>query len=161
MQKLKIFLMLLLLLQCIPKMQAQKGIVSSGGNATGTGGNVSYSIGQMDYITENGAGGIATQGVQQPFEIFTLTLPEQSANFTATLFPNPTATSVILSLDFLKEGSNLEYELTDVTGKIIVNNRIYANETIIDVERYAQACYFVNILVANKRVKTFKLLKNN
>ena len=31
-------------------LQAQKNIISAGGNSTGTGGNVSFSIGQIDYL---------------------------------------------------------------------------------------------------------------
>lgn len=140
---------------------AQQDNVSSGGNATGAGGTVSYSVGQVAYLSFSGANGNVNQGVQQPFEIFALSNHESGASFSATLFPNPTATSVILSLDFIKEGGNLLFELTDVTGKIIRNGRITADETVINVEGFAEACYFVNVIVDNKRVKTFKLLKNN
>ena len=45
---------------------AQQNTTAAGGNATGAGGSVSYTIGQIDYITETGAGGNANQGVQQP-----------------------------------------------------------------------------------------------
>jgi len=41
-----------------------------GGNATGQNGRVSYSIGQVDFITVSGSGGTVTQGIQQPYEIF-------------------------------------------------------------------------------------------
>ncbi len=140
---------------------AQQDNVSSGGNATGSGGSVSYSVGQVAYSSFSGTNGNINQGVQQPFEIFVLSTPELDASFTATLFPNPAATSVILSLDYTKAGGNLLFELTDVNGRIIRNGRVSSNETIIDVEGFAEACYFLNVLADNKRVKTFKLLKNN
>lgn len=141
---------------------SQRDTVASGGNGTGSGGTVSYSVGQVAYTAVTGTNGNINQGVQQPFEIFiVLSTPESIASLSAVLYPNPTATSVILSLDFEKEGGNLDYELTDVNGKIIRKGRINSNETTIDVESFAEACYFVNVLVANKRVKTFKLLKNN
>lgn len=140
----------------------QKDLVSSGGDATGSGGSVSYSIGQVAYESASGTNGKITEGVQQPFEIFVvLSVPQVGASFSATLFPNPTATSVILSIDLAKEGYNFTYELTDITGKVIRNGRISTDETIINVEAFAEACYFVNVLEGNKRVKTFKLLKNN
>jgi hypothetical protein len=140
----------------------QKDLVSSGGNATGSGGSVSYSIGQVAYESASGTNGKITEGVQQPFEIFVvLSTPQVGASFSATLFPNPTATSVILSIDLAKEGYNFTYDLTDVTGKVIRSGRITTDETIINVEAFAEACYFVNVLDGNKRVKTFKLLKNN
>jgi hypothetical protein len=139
----------------------QRDLVSSGSDATGSGGSVSYSIGQLAYESASGTNGKITQGVQQPYEIFALSTPDTSSSFFATLFPNPTATSVVLLIDLEKEGANFDYELTDINGKIIRFGRVTANETIINVEGFAEACYFVNVLEGNKRVKTFKLLKNN
>ena len=48
---------------------AQQNTVASGGMATGSGGSVSYSIGQIDYITATGTGGTASQGVQQVYRL--------------------------------------------------------------------------------------------
>lgn len=141
---------------------AQKDLVSSGGNATGTGGTVSYSVGQVAYQNYTSGTGTITQGVQQPFEIFVvLANNEFATSFSATLFPNPAITSVVLTIDTSVVGTKLIYELTDVTGKLIRTNRITSDETIINVEGFAEACYFLNIIDGNKRVKTFKLLKNN
>jgi hypothetical protein len=139
----------------------QRDIVASGGNATGSGGSVSYSIGQVAYLSASGTNGNVNQGVQQPFEIFTLSIAESEASFSATLFPNPANIAVILSVDLAKEGTNLDYELTDVTGKRIRNGRIFSDETTINVEGLAESCYYLNVLEAGKRVKTFKLLKRD
>ncbi|HRH68316.1 MAG TPA: hypothetical protein PLB89_02300 [Flavobacteriales bacterium] len=43
---------------------AQRNTVSAGGEAMGSGGTVSFSVGQLDYITASGSGGSAQQGVQ-------------------------------------------------------------------------------------------------
>ncbi len=51
-------------------VRAQESIVASGGEATGTGGSSSYSIGQVSYTSNQGTGGSVEQGVQQPFEIY-------------------------------------------------------------------------------------------
>ena len=139
----------------------QREVVASGGNASGSGGSVSYSLGQVAYQSVTGTNGNVNQGVQQPFEIFTLSNSEFDTSFSAILFPNPAAVSVTLSIDLSKEGANYDYELTDVTGKRISHDKITADETTINVEGLAEACYFLNILNGNKRVKTFKLLKNN
>ena len=48
---------------------AQKNTISAGGLATGAGGTVSYSIGQIDYISATGTGGTANQGLQQPLRV--------------------------------------------------------------------------------------------
>lgn len=49
-------------------LQSQEAILTSGGNASGSGGTVSYSIGQTFYTTYMGANGSVSHGVQHPFE---------------------------------------------------------------------------------------------
>jgi hypothetical protein len=56
----------------IPKAHSQSAIVVAGGDATGTGGKVSYSVGQIAFTYASGTNGSVTQGVQQPFEISNL-----------------------------------------------------------------------------------------
>jgi len=65
-----VFILVLLLGLTFPGLQAQEAIPASGGNVTGSGGTVSYSIGQVFYLMNSGATGSVLQGVQQPHEIF-------------------------------------------------------------------------------------------
>jgi len=51
-------------------IQAQQTNASAGGNATGSGGTVSYTIGQQEYSNFSSGGGSVNQGVQQPKEFF-------------------------------------------------------------------------------------------
>jgi hypothetical protein len=48
---------------------AQTATVSAGGNAIGTGGSVSYSVGQIAYTNNSNSNGSVAQGVQYPYEI--------------------------------------------------------------------------------------------
>lgn len=58
---------LLLLLSFFgPAIQAQNGINTSGGQASGGGGAVSYSVGQLVYHSYSGPNGSVSQGMQQP-----------------------------------------------------------------------------------------------
>jgi hypothetical protein len=83
----------------VSKTQAQQSTNSSGGNATGSGGKVSYSVGQIVYTSTAGSGGSASQGVQQPYEIFTLGIDDFSnINLTMIVYPNPTTTLVNLKI---------------------------------------------------------------
>ncbi len=52
---------------------AQEVIPASGGNATGSGGSVSYSAGQVFYLTHEGTTGSVNEGAQQPYEISAIT----------------------------------------------------------------------------------------
>ena len=46
--------------------QAQESINAAGGEATGSGGQMSFSIGEIIYTTINDSKNVITQGVQQP-----------------------------------------------------------------------------------------------
>ena len=48
---------------------AQESTVASGGNGTGEGGSVSYSLGQVSYSSNSGSNGSITEGVQQPYDV--------------------------------------------------------------------------------------------
>ena len=79
-------------------LQAQEAPVASGGEATGSGGSVSYSIGQVSYLTNSGSGGTIGEGVQQPYEIQTLDVVENYKDLSIVLFPNPTRENLNLNI---------------------------------------------------------------
>jgi hypothetical protein len=78
----KIVILIALLFLCtVPiAMYAQDTTPASGGNATGTGGSVSYTIGQIVYTTNSGTNGSLSQGVQQPYEISLVTGIEEPSD---------------------------------------------------------------------------------
>ncbi len=156
----KILICLLFLVFFIPKLTAQKANVAAGGNATGAGGKVSYSIGQVVYTTSTGAGGTLTQGVQQPFEIVTLGTDDfPEITLTMSVSPNPTSSFVNLKVDNFSF-ENLEFYLTDITGKQLQTQKITTVETQIQMENLPQAIYLLNVFENNKTIKTFKIIKN-
>ena len=76
-KKLKLSIVLLLGIG-LTVLQAQNTIPASGGNATGTGGSVSYTVGQIVYTKSAGSNGSSAQGVQQPYEISVPTALEEA-----------------------------------------------------------------------------------
>jgi len=50
-------------------LQAQESVNAAGGNASGSGGTVSYTVGQVVYTTKTGTNGSVAEGVQQAYEI--------------------------------------------------------------------------------------------
>jgi hypothetical protein len=139
---------------------AQQTIVSSGGNTIGSGGSVSYSVGQLVYTTESGTNGSVTQGVQQAIEIIVLgtdNFPE--IKLMMSVFPNPTTAFVNLKIEEYST-NNLHYQLYDINGKQIQNQKITTSETQISMEDLAKSIYLLNVLDNNKLLKTFKIIKN-
>ena len=73
-------------------VSAQESVNATGGDASGSGGSASYSVGQVVYTTNVGTNGSVSQGVQQPYEISVVTAIEEAKgiNLTVTAYPNPT-----------------------------------------------------------------------
>ncbi len=70
--------------------QAQLNVLATGGEANGTDGQVSFSVGQIDFATVSGADAVLTEGVQQPYEFFTIGVEElEDIELIASVFPNP------------------------------------------------------------------------
>jgi len=142
-------------------LQAQTSVNATGSNASGSGGSASYSVGQVVYTTNTGTNGSVSEGVQQPFEISVVTGLEEAKgiNLSVTAYPNPTTDYLTLSIaDF--DASKLSYQLYDMNGKLLQNEKITGNQTSIVMSNLVPATYFVKVIQGNKEVKTFKIIKN-
>ncbi|MEI6347711.1 MAG: T9SS type A sorting domain-containing protein [Bacteroidota bacterium] len=142
-------------------VQAQETIPASGGNSSGGGGSVSYSVGQITYSTNSGSNGSVLQGVQQPFEISEITAIEEAKgiNLSLSVSPNPVTDHLTLRIsDF--EISNLSYQLYDLNGKLIETKNIESNQIGIETINLVPATYFLKVVQRKKEVKTFKIIKN-
>jgi hypothetical protein len=142
-------------------IQAQSANPASGGNATGTGGSVSYSVGQFVYTTNTGSNGTISQGVQQPYEISILTGLEgaKDINLVCLAYPNPASDFLTLKIEnFDKE--KLSYKLLDANGKLLENKKVIGNEVTISMGNLLPSIYFLKVINGNKEVKTFKIIKN-
>lgn len=139
---------------------AQESVNTTGGNASGSGGTASYSVGQIVYTTNIGTNGSVAQGVHQPFEIsVVIGINETNINISVMAYPNPTANYLTLSINEF-EISNLSYQLYDMQGKLLESKKIVAKQTSIALGNYMPATYFVKVIDGNKEVKTFKIIKN-
>jgi len=137
---------------------SQEIIPASGGEATGSGGSSSYSVGQLVYTTNTGSGTV-TQGVQQSIELFTLSNPElTTVNLTAVTYPNPTSDYITLKISD-SALDNLSYKLIDVNGKVIANGSITNADTQISMQSLATGTYVLKVNQNNQELKTFKIIK--
>ncbi|MEM9722082.1 MAG: T9SS type A sorting domain-containing protein [Bacteroidota bacterium] len=147
------------LLLGLGRLQAQETPVASGGDAIGSGGTVSYAVGQVVYATDTGTNGSEAKGVQQPFEISVITgINELGIALGVSVYPNPTTTFLRLQVESEKVGG-LSYQLVDLQGKIITGKRIHANAAIIKMENLPKAAYFLRINNNLQTVKIFKIIK--
>ena len=142
------------------KAQTSHQVLSaSGGDATGSGGSVAYSVGQIVYTTSTGTTGSVAQGVEQAYEIYSVGIKETSLNISLSVFPNPTSDFLTLKVeDYNNEA--LSYNLIDEQGKLILSAQITNQETQVAMSTLARGSYFINIVQTNKKIQTFKIIKN-
>jgi hypothetical protein len=132
---------------------------ASGGDATGSGGSVAYSVGQIVYTTSTGTTGSVAQGVEQAYEIYSVGIKETTLNISLSVFPNPTSDFLTLKVeDYNNEA--LSYNLIDEQGKLILSEQITNQETQVAMSTLARGSYFINIVQTNKKIQAFKIIKN-
>jgi hypothetical protein len=140
--------------------QAQQATSASGGDASGSGGTVAYSVGQMVYTTHTDASGTISQGVQQAYEIFTVGIEEAELHITLSAYPNPTTDYLTLEVNDI-ELSTLHFQLYDIQGKLLRSDKITARRTQIITAGLSASTYFIHVVNQdNKHVQSFKIIKN-
>ena len=156
-------------------VQAQEATLSSGGDATGTGGSVSYSVGQVFYSVHTSADGLVAEGVQLPYEVLTITGLEEALGIRLICYPNPTTDALTLKVEDY-DIEKLMYQLYDMNGRLLEVKKLSTNETNIPMVNLRPAPYILKIVNHQTKgsltnsvntgaealpvVKTFKIIKN-
>jgi hypothetical protein len=141
-------------------IQAQNSIPATGGNADGTGGTVSYTIGQLVYTPITGETGMVSQGVQQPFDITVITAIEEASEISLeiSVYPNPAVGYVNLKIGKY-DTYNLRYMLFDMNGMLFQERKVEGDETLIQLGNLLPGIYFLRVTDNKKEIKTFKIIK--
>lgn len=142
-------------------VQAQESTLSTGGEATGSGGSVSYSIGQIAIQYKANDTISFSEGVQQPYEISLNGVDDYpSIVLHAQLYPNPTQWNTTLSIgdiDLITKG--IYAKLYDGNGKLLDEITVASENTLIEMSTYASGTYFLNIFDQKSSLKNFKIVK--
>jgi hypothetical protein len=143
-------------------LYAQSNTVAGGGNATGTGGTVSYSIGQIAYtLASGGSNGYAIQGVQQPLEVSIISSVNQiESKFTLDVYPNPTSSRLILNASETNL-KNMTYQLLSIDGTTLKQNQINSSAEQIDMSGLPSGTYLLRVVSKQQQIKLFKIVKTN
>ena len=161
MKKVKKILFVLLLCVFWPVfVAAQETLPATGGNGIGSGGSVSYTVGQIFYSTISGTNGSVVQGVQQPYEISVVTALKntEELNLECLVYPNPTnglTKLVFKSPDY----ENLIFRLYDFNGVLLQVKKVESMETDISLDNLSSSIYLLKVIKNNLEVKVFKIVK--
>lgn len=160
-QRTKFSVVILMFLIGLTGVNAQEALPAAGGNASGSEGSVSYTIGQMAYTLNSGTSGSVSQGVQQPYEIMVLTGVDERLGIDLTMkaYPNPTTNFLTLSHN-KSDLSELVYQLCDMNGRLLESKILESGETTISMSKYNPSAYILKVIQNNKEIKTFKIIKN-
>jgi hypothetical protein len=143
------------------QITAQSIIPATGNNISGSGGALSYTIGQVNYTTLSSGTVSVGHGVQQPYEISVVTSIPEATGITVqiTVFPNPVKEFLIISV-VNSENTNLVYQLYNAKGQLIETRPIEGLETKIEMSNLSPMVYFLKIVEHQREIKTFKIVKN-
>ncbi|MFI1770852.1 T9SS type A sorting domain-containing protein [Thalassobellus citreus] len=140
-------------------MQAQDALIASGSNISGSGGSVSYSVGQIVQETNIGTNGSAIQGIQFYFDATSLAVVDIETNLNISTYPNPTSSILNITIDGKQDGK-LSYSLFNLLGALITSGDIKNNTVQINIEDLPMATYLLKLSNSNNNIKTFKIIKN-
>ena len=138
---------------------AQSNVVATGGEATGNGGSVSFSVGQVAIQYNSDGTASVSEGVQQPYEISVIGVDEYPGiTLNATVYPNPTANTVTLSIEEPVFKAR-QFQVFDSNGKLLISNKITSNEISIDFSTLAPGAYLLRVSDDQTVLKTFRVVK--
>lgn len=139
---------------------AQESMNASGGNANGSGGSSSYSVGQCFYQTVTGTSGSVAAGVQHPYEVITVSAIDDTEfiQLLVTAYPNPATNILNIEVNSF-DLSKLSYGLYNASGTLLQNGEIIRKHTEIDLRSKTAGAYFLKIIREKSEIKTFKIIK--
>ena len=154
---------LLIFILSLTTVSAQESLNATGGKASGSGGSVSYSVGQIVYLTKfsRNVSFVQVEGVQQPYEISVVTGIEEAKGISLSLtaYPNPTSDNLTLRISDVAI-SNLSYQLYDMQGRLLQHKKITGHKVSIKMSTLVPAIYFMKVFRNKIPIKTFKIIKN-
>jgi hypothetical protein len=141
-------------------INAQQSLNTGGGDANGSGGSVSFSIGQVVYTTNSSNAGSLAQGVQHAYEIFAVSTSEPIASLNCLVYPNPTSGNLTLEIKEDIE-STIRFQIFDIHGKLLFDGPVVSRLTSLSLSAVPSATYLLRVGNEDQQqVKTFKIIKN-
>ena len=145
---------------------AQQTVPVSGGSVTGNDGSFSFTLGQIfsksDFepaVSVNIVTASVIEGVQQPYTIDQLSIPDISAlNDKVTIYPNPTKNHIVV--EFENNEKIFKYKLFGLEGRVLQSNNIYG-KTTLNLSDYPSGSYILYIEDDNNNKSVYRIIKVN
>ena len=138
------------------QLMAQSSTVCSGGEGSGPGGSVSFSIGQLVVESTIDSEGSISPGVQQTYESASVYVNESLFDNTLVLYPNPTTQFIQMDFGKIFTGQVMVF---DAAGNVILNQNVNTIEYRINAAGWSSGLYMVHVVKDNESVAVHSVLK--
>lgn len=149
-----------ILLGMVPLIiQAQDSFTAAGGQASGSAGTVSYSLGQLFFQTHSSDQGSVAEGVQHPYEIFVVFVAEQKhpACLEISLWPNPVKDQLNLRVT---SSEDLSFQLLCAAGVVLIKGDVHEGLGSLSFSALSPGVYFLTFFRHQYALKTFQIIKS-
>ena len=138
-------------------VSAQEVVATQGDSYSNASGNIDFTIGELIIDTGTDGTNDITQGFHQTNWNF-VGLDDNDPSYEATIFPNPTSELLNIRTSTFE---NVTYTLYDAQGKLILQDKLSAEQTPIQVSQLAPGNYSITLTNETQNLKTFKLVKSH
>ena len=148
-----LFLMLLATLT----VSAQEVVSTQGDSYSNGSGSIDFTIGEVVINTGTDGTNDLTQGFHQTNWNF-LGVEDHAPNYEVIIYPNPTEDVLNIRTSTFE---NVTYTLYDAQGKLVMQEMLSAEQTLIQVSQLAPGSYSLTLNNKAQNLKTFKLIKTH
>jgi hypothetical protein len=136
---------------------AQEVVSTQGDSYSNASGSIDFTIGEVVINTGTDGTNDLTQGFHQSNWNF-LGVDDFAPNYEAIVYPNPTEDVLNIRTSTFE---NVTYTLYDALGKRVMQDKLSAERTPIQVSQLAPGSYSLTLNNETQNLKTFKLIKHN
>ena len=148
-------LLLLGLLAIINSVHSQEVVSTQGETYSSPNAIIDFTVGEVVINTVSDGTNNITQGFHQTNWNF-VGLESHTPSFEAIIFPNPTLEVLNIRASAFE---NVIYTLYDAQGKLVMQDILSAEQTLIPVSQLATGSYSITLNNPTQNLKTFKLIK--
>lgn len=144
-------------------LKGQTSVNTSGGDGTGNGGSVAFSIGQVFFQVVEDPQISFSEGVQQAFEISIIDGVEEEKpfSFAISAFPNPIMD--VLHIELKDEFSGtVMFQVHDAIGNLIQEGEASSSKFTIQTTNWSGGAYYLHVYNTDSlQSSTLKIVKTS
>ncbi len=135
-------------------MKAQSILCTGGGDLKNNNGEVSFTIGSIDFSAIESSEYDITGGIQQPFELFLNSIIIQDAIPEIKFYPNPVSAILTIELSKLQHTS---YNIINQLGQSVIQGKLEYGNTTLNLTHLTPGIYYFQF--QNSFIKSLKFTK--